>query len=143
MLLPPHRRDWIAEDDLAHFVTQAVERLPLCTFAVNHKGCGDEEYPPHMMLALLICCYANGIFSSRRIERATYRDIATRYLTATPRSHHDTLCTFRRNHREAIAEDFVQVWELAKELNLVKLGTVSLDGTHLRANASKDKDVTC
>ncbi|MCX8092338.1 MAG: transposase, partial [Verrucomicrobiae bacterium] len=76
LLLPPDLRDWIPEDDWVHFVLQAVERLPLSAFTVNHKGCGDEQYPPHMMLALLIYCYANGIFSSRRIERATWRDIA-------------------------------------------------------------------
>lgn len=142
LLLPPDLRDWIAEDDLVHFVIQAVERLPLCTFAVNHKGCGDAQYPPHMMLALLIYCYANGLFSSRRIERATYRDIAVRYLTADTHPDHDTLCAFRRNNREAIARAFVEVLELAKELKLLKLGTVSLDGTHIKASASKDQNVT-
>ena len=142
LLLPPDLRDWVAEDDLVHFVIQAVERLPLCTFAVNHKGCGDEQYPPHLMLALLIYCYANGLFSSRRIERATYRDIAVRYLTADTHPDHDTLCTFRRNNLEAIAAAFVDVLELAKELKLLKLGTVSLDGTHIKASASKDKNVT-
>jgi transposase len=82
LLLPPDLREWVALDDLVHFVIQAVERLPLTTFAVNHKGCGDEPYLPHTLLALLIYCYANGVFSSRRIERATYRDVAVRYLMA-------------------------------------------------------------
>jgi transposase len=142
LLLPPDLRDWVAEDDLVHFVIQAVERLPLSTFAVNHKGGGDEQYPPHMMLALLIYCYANGLFSSRRIERVTYRDIAVRYLTADTHPDHDTICAFRRNNRAAIAAAFVDVLELAQELKLLKLGTVSLDGTHIRASASKDKNVT-
>lgn len=142
LLLPPDLRDWVAEDDLVHFVIQAVERLPLTTFAVNHKGCGDEQYPPHLMLALLIYCYANGVFSSRRIERATYRDIAVRYLTADTHPDHDTICAFRRNNLEAIAAAFVDVLELAQELKLLKLGTVSLDGTHIKASASKDKNVT-
>ncbi len=142
LLLPPDLRDWIAEDDLVHFVIQAVERLPLSTFAVNHKGCGDEQYPPRMMLALLIYCYANGLFSSRRIERATYRDVAVRYLTADTHPDHDTICAFRRNNLEAIAAAFVHVLELARELQLLKLGTVSLDGTHIKASASKDKNVT-
>ena len=142
LLLPPDLRDWVAEDDLVHFIIQAVERLPLATFAVNHKGCGDEQYPPHTMLALLIYCYANGVFSSRRIERATYRDVAVRYLTADTHPDHDTLCAFRRNNLEAIATAFVDVLELAQELKLLKLGTVSLDGTHIKANASKDKNVT-
>jgi transposase len=142
LLLPPDLRDWVAEDDLVHFVIQAVERLPLTTFALNHKGCGDEQYSPHTLLALLIYCYANGVFSSRRIERATYRDVAVRYLTADTHPDHDTVCTFRRNNLEAIAAAFVDVLELAKELQLLALGIVSLDGTHIKANASKDKNVT-
>lgn len=143
MFLPPDLRDWVAEDDLVHFVIQAVERLPLSTFCVNHKGCGDEQYPPHMMLALLIYCYANGIFASRRIERATYRDVAVRYLTADLHPDHDSICTFRRKNLEVIAAAFVDVLELARELKLLKLGSVSLDGTHIKASASKDKNVTC
>jgi transposase len=142
LLLPPDMRDWVAEDDLVHFVIQAVERLPLSSFAVNSKGCGDEQYPPHMLLALLVYCYANGIFSSRRIERATYRDIAVRYLTANLHPDHDTICAFRRNNFAAIAQAFVDVLELARELKLLQLGTVSLDGTHIKANASRDKNVT-
>ena len=142
LLLPPDLRDWVAEDDLVHFVIEAVDRLPLGVFAVNHKGCGDEQFPPHLMLSLLIYCYANGIFSSRRIERATYRDLAVRYLAADTHPDHDTICTFRCNNREAIAAAFVDVLELAKELKLLKFGIVSLDGTHIRANASKDKNVT-
>jgi transposase len=89
-----------------------------------------------MMLALLIYCYANGIFSSPRIEGATYRDIAVRYLTANTQPDHDTICAFRRNNPQAIAAAFVDVLELAQELKLLKLGIVSLDGTHIRANAS-------
>jgi len=96
LLLAPDLRDWVAQDDLVHFVIHAVQRLPLSTFAVNSKGCGDEQYPPPMMSALLIDCYANGIFSSRSIERATDRDIAVRYLTGNTHPVHDTICTFRR-----------------------------------------------
>lgn len=142
LLLPPDLRDWVAEDDLVHFVIQAVERLPLANFAVNTKGCGDEQYPPHLLLALLIYCYANGLFSSRRIERATHRDIAVRYLTAGLHPDHDTICAFRRNNFAAIAAAFVAVLELARELKLLQLGTVSLDGTHLKANAAKDQNIT-
>jgi hypothetical protein len=74
-LLPPDLRDWIPEDDLAHFVIEAVERVAIVAFKVNERGTGSAQYHPRMMLALLIYCYANGLFSSRRIERATYRDI--------------------------------------------------------------------
>jgi len=142
LLLPPDLRDWVSEDDLVHFIIAAVDRLPLSTFAVNHKGCGDEQFPPHMMLALLIYCYANGIFGSRRIERATYRDVAVRYLCADTHPDHDTICAFRRKNLEAVAAAFVDVLELAREMKLLKLGCVSIDGTHIRASASKDKNVT-
>ena len=142
MLLPPDWRDWVAEDDLVHFVINAVERLPLSTFHVNHKGCGDAQYPPHMMLALLLYSYANGLFSSRRIERATYRDLAVRFLCANRHPDHDSICAFRRQNLDAIAAAFVDVLELARELQLLKLGTVSLDGTHIKASASKDQNVT-
>jgi transposase len=142
LLLPPDLRDWVAEDDLVHFIISAVDRLPLATFAVNHKGCGDAQYPPHAMLALLIYCYANGVFSSRRIERATHRDVAVRYLMANLHPDHDSICAFRRNNLEAIARAFVDVLELARELKLLKLGTVSLDGVHIKASAAKDQNVT-
>jgi transposase len=142
LLLPPDLRDWVAEGDLVHFVIEAVERLPLSTFAVNERGSGDPQFPPAMLLALLIYCYANGLFGSRRIERATYRDVAVRYLCADTHPDHDTICTFRRRNLAAVAAAFVEVLELARELRLLKLGGVSLDGTHLRASASKDKNVT-
>lgn len=142
MLLPPDLRDWVGEDDLVHFVIEAVERLPLEVFQVNHRGSGDQQFPPHMMLALLIYCYANRVFSSRKIERATYRDVCVRYLTGDSHPDHDTICTFRRNNFEAISEAFVDVLELAKELKLLKLGNIALDGTHIKANASIDKNVS-
>lgn len=142
MLLPPDLRDWVPEDDLVHFVIEAVERLPLESFRVNQRGTGDKQFPPHMMLALLIYSYANGLFSSRKIERATYRDVAIRYLCAGTHPDHDTICKFRRENFEAFRESFVDVLELARELKLLKLGNVSLDGTHLKANASIDQNVS-
>jgi len=140
--LPPDLREWVPEDDLVHFVIEAVDRLPLEKFRVNHRGTGDRQYPPHMMLALLIYSYANGNFSSRKIERATYRDVAVRYLTAGTHPDHDTIAKFRRQNLEAFSESFVDVLELARELKLLKLGNVSLDGTHIKANASIDQNVT-
>ena len=122
-LLPPDLRDWLPDDDLAHFVVEAVERVPVKRFKVNTRGTGSAQYHPHMMLSLLIYCYANGIFSSRRIERATYRDIGVRYITANSHPDHDTICTFRREKLSAISESFLQVLLLAKEL---KLQTVEL-----------------
>ena len=90
-----------------------------------------------MMLALLVYCYANGIFGSRRIERATYRDIGVRYVAANCHPDHDTICTFRRSNFDAVAEAFLQVLLLAKELLLLRVGTVSVDGTKVDANANK------
>lgn len=141
LLLPPDLRDWVPEDDLVHFVIQAVESMPGERFRVNARGSGSAQYPPTMMLALLIYCYANGVFSSRKIEQATYRDIAVRFLTADTHPDHDTIATFRRENFEAMAECFVYVLEMARELKVLKVGTVSVDGTKLRANASKNRNV--
>jgi transposase len=141
-LLPPDLRDWIPEDDLAHFVIEAVERVALGGFKVNERGTGSAQYHPRMMLALLIYCYANGIFSSRRIERATHRDIGVRYVAANRHPDHDTIATFRRENFAAVAESFLQVLLLAKELKLLRLGVVSVDGSKFDANASKHRAVT-
>ena len=140
-LLPPDLRDWIPEDDLAHFVLEAVERVDITHFKVNARGTGDAQYHPRMMLALLIYCYANGIFSSRRIERATHRDIGVRYIAANTHPDHDTICKFRRENAEAVSESFLQVLLLARELKLLKVGLVSVDGTKLDANANKHRSV--
>ncbi len=140
-LLPPDLRDWIPEDDLVHFVIEAVERVEMNAFKVNHFGTGSAQYHPRMMLALLIYCYANGIFSSRRIERATHRDIGVRLVAANTHPDHDTIATFRRENLAAFAESFLQVLLLARELKLVKVGVVSVDGTKIDANASKHRSV--
>ena len=140
-LLPPDLREWIPEDDLAHFVIEAVERVDLGAFRVNRRGTGSAQYHPRMMLALLIYCYANGIFSSRRIERATRRDIGVRFVAANSHPDHDTIATFRRDNLAAVGESFLQVLLLAKELKLVKLGVVSVDGSKFEANASKHRSV--
>ena len=94
-LLPPDLRDWLPEDDLAHFVIEAAERVPLDRFEVDARGTGSAQYHPHMMLALPIHCHANGMFSSRRIERATCRDIGVRFIAANRHPDHDTICAFR------------------------------------------------
>jgi len=126
---------------LAHFVLEAVERVEMGLFRVNSRGTGDAQYHPRMMLALLIYCYANGIFSSRRIERATYRDIGVRYVSANTHPDHDTICKFRRENSDAVSESFLQVLLLARELKLLRVGMVSVDGTKLDANASKHRSV--
>ena len=140
-LLPPDLRDWIPEDDLAHFVIEAVERVDMGAFKVNRRGSGSAQYHPRMMLALLIYCYANGIFSSRRIERATRRDLGVRFVAANNHPDHDTIASFRRANMAAVAESFLQVLLLAKELKLVKVGVVSVDGSKFAADASKHRSV--
>jgi transposase len=141
-LFSPDLRDWIPEDDLVHFVIEAVERVDMTAFKINHRGTGSAQYHPRMMLALLIYCYANGIFSSRRIERATYRDIGVRFVAAHRHPDHDTIASFRRDNEAAIAESSLQVLLLAKELKLLKLGVVSVDGSKVDADASKHRSVT-
>jgi len=141
LLLPPDLRAWVPEDDMVHFVIEAVGGMSLPSLKVNRRGTGSEQYPPKTMLMLLIYCYANGIFSSRRIERATYRDVAVRYLTADTHPDHDTICTFRRENVEAVSEALLGVLQLAREMGVLKVGRVSVDGTHIAANASKDRNV--
>lgn len=141
LLLPPDLRDWVAADDMVHLVIESVEGMSLPGLQVNRRSRGNAQYPPKMMLALLIYCYANGIFSSRRIERASYRDVAVRYLTANTHPDHDTICKFRRENFEAIGQAFLEILKLAKAMGVLKVGTVSVDGTHIAANASKDRNV--
>ena len=142
MFLPPDLRDWVRPDDLIHFVLDAVEALPLTQFRVNHRGTGSEQYPPRMLLALLIYCYATGTFSSRQIEALTFLHVAVRYLCANTHPDHDTICTFRRENQALLQETFVKVLELAAELKLVRVGTVAIDGTKVLANASKHSAVS-
>ncbi|WP_020494376.1 IS1182 family transposase [Verrucomicrobium sp. 3C] len=142
MLLPEELRDWVAEDDLVYFVIETVERMDLREFRINVRGTEDVQYPSSMMLSLLIYCYANGIFSSRRNEAATWRDVAVRYLCANTHPDHDTICRFRRENFAAVADCFLKVLELAREMKLLKVGVVSVDGTKIRANASKHRNVT-
>lgn len=140
-LLPPDLKDWLPGDDLAHFIIAAVERVPMGAFKVNDRNSGSAQYHPRMMLALLIYAYANGIFSSRRIERASHRDIGVRFVAANTHPDHDTIVTFRRENKAAIEAAFLQVLLLAKETGLLKVGNVSIDGTKIDANASRAKSL--
>jgi len=136
-LLPPDVKAWVPDDDLAHFIVAAVERVPIGAFRTGSQPGGKAQYHPRLMLALLIYCYANGIFSSRRIERATYRDIAVRFVAANLPPDHDTIAVFRRTNKDAFEAAFLQILLLARETGLLRLGTVSIDGTKIDANASK------
>lgn len=140
-LLPPDLKDWLPEDDIAHFIVAALERVRLGAFRTNPQAGGKPQYHPRLMLALLAYSYANGVFSSRRIERATYRDIGARFIAANTHPDHDTIATFRRANKEAFEAAFLEVLLLARESGLLRLGTVSIDGTKIDANASKIRSV--
>jgi len=144
LLLPPDLRDWVPADHLAHFILDAVEALDLSQVNVNTRGTGNEQYPPTMLLSLLVYSYATGTFGSRRIEQSTYDNVAVRLLTADTHPDHDTICTFRRENQALLSESFVKVLQLAQELKLARFGqiTVSLDGTKITANASKHSAVS-
>ena len=119
-----------------------MEQIPTGHFHVNDRGTGSEQYPPGMMVALLIYCYATGRFGSRRIEAATHSDVAVRYLCANHHPDHDSICTFRVANKVAFQAAFVSVLQLARQLRLTQVGTVSIDGTKIQANASKHAAVS-
>jgi len=99
LLLPPNLRDWVPADHLVHFIMDAVAALDLRQIKVNERGTGSEQYPPTMLLALLIYSYATGTFGSRRIEQSTHDSVPVRLLTADTHPDHDTICTFRRENQ--------------------------------------------
>lgn len=136
MLLPPDLREWVKEDDLVHFVLEAVEGSDLSKAARRTHGGGSPSYPPSMMMALLIYTYAHGIFGSRQIERASHHHIGVRYICANEHPDHDTICEFRRANRELVKAVFTRVLELAAALKLLKVGTICVDGTKILANAA-------
>lgn len=142
MLLSPDLRDWIPENHIAHFILEALDAVPMAGAKVNVRGTGSKQYPPQMMIAVLIYGYITGRFSSREIEAATFSDVAMRFLAANFHPDHDTICTFRLNNGQLIKDVFVSVLLLAKEMKLLKVGTVSVDGTKILANASKHKAVS-
>ena len=141
LLLPPDLNEWVADDDLAHFIVEACERVDMHAFHVSRTGSGKAQYHPRMMLGLLVYCYASGIFSSRRIEQATYRNVSVRFISADTHPDHDTIAKFRRENADAFQAAFAHILLLAKEMNILKVGMVSVDGTKIDANASKIKSL--
>jgi transposase len=136
-LLPPSLDDWLPKNHLARFVAEIVDQLDLSGLIGVYRGAGSAAYHPAMLLALLIYGYATGTYSSRRIEQATYDSLAFRYIAANTHPDHDTLCAFRKRFLKEIEGLFVQVLCIAKEMKLLQLGTVALDGTKMHANASR------
>ena len=136
-LLPPSVQDWLPESHFARYVVDVVEGLDLSAMERAYAGRGSDAYHPAMLLSLLIYGYATGTHSSRKIERATYDSLAFRFIACDQHPDHDTLANFRRRFGEQFADAFVQVLQVARENQLSRFGTVSLDGTKIHANASR------
>lgn len=136
-LLPPSVDEWLPQDHLARFIVEVVDGLDLSQLEKAYAGRGSAAYHPALLLSLLVYGYATGVFSSRKIERASYDSVAFRFIAAGSHPDHDTLASFRRRFLDELADIFVQVLEMAKEMKLLKLGTISLDGTKVHANASR------
>jgi transposase len=136
-LLPPSVDEWLPEKHLARFVVEVVEALDLRALSGSYRGSGSASYHPSMLLGLLVYGYATGVFSSRKLERATHDSVAFRFVAANDHPDHDTIATFRRRFFKDIEGLFVQVLSLAREMGMLKMGTVALDGTKIHANASR------
>jgi transposase len=141
MLLPPSLHDWLPEGHLAYFVRETVEELDLSAILDTYDSSrgGFPAYHPVMMTQLLAYGYCVGVRSSRKIERATHEVVPFRVLAANQHPDHDTISEFRRRHADALANLFIQILDMCREEGMAKLGRVAIDGSKVRANASKHK----
>jgi len=142
LLFPPSLHDWLPEGHLARFLLDVVSALDLSAIYTSYRekdGRGQAAYAPEMMVRLLLYGYASGVYSSRKIQTRTFEDVAFRFLSGDQHPDHATLAEFRRRHLEALSGLFTQALLLCSEAGLVKLGHVSIDGTRIKANASKHK----
>jgi len=139
-LLPPSPREWLPKDHLAYFIDNVVDQLDLCEVFASYEGTkGQPPYHPQMMVKVWLYGYCVGIRSSRRLERALHEDVGFRMLSGNQQPDHWTLSEFRRRHLSALSGLFLQTVRLAQQAELVKLGQVAIDGTKLKANASKHR----
>ncbi len=136
-LMPPSVDEWLPQRHLARFVVEVVDGLDLTAMRNSYRGSGSASYHPAVLLSLLVYGYATGVFSSRKLERAIYDSVAFRFIAANDHPDHDTIATFRRRFLKEIEALFVQVLLLAREMGVLKMGTVALDGTKVHANASR------
>src|SRR4051794_35538213 len=134
--------DCLPPDHLARFVVDTIAELDLAAIYARFAARGGQPYAPEILLGLLLYGYATGVFSSRKIERATYEAVPFRFIAGNLHPDHDTLATFRRSFLQELKDLFVQVLLLAQEAGVLKLGTISLDGTKVHADASKRKAVS-
>jgi transposase len=138
-IFPPSVQDYLPADHLARFVVDIVEQLDLSHLSAVYSGRGSKPFHPALLVALLFYGYATGVFSSRKLEKASYDSIAFRYICANTNPDHDTIASFRKRFLKELGALFVEILVVAEAMGLVKLGTVSLDGTKIKANASKHK----
>ncbi|HRE73036.1 MAG: IS1182 family transposase [Candidatus Accumulibacter sp.] len=136
-LLPPSVDDWLNQDHLARFIVEVIDQLDLSKLTRQYAGRGSKAYHPATLLAILVYGYATGVFSSRRLEQATYDSVAFRFLAANRHPDHDSLAAFRRRFLDELSDLFLQVLEMAKEMKVLKVGNICLDGTKIEANASR------
>jgi transposase len=136
-LMPPSVDEWLPEKHLARFVVDVIAGLDLRAMLGSYRGSGEASYHPAVLLGILVYGYATGVFSSRKLERATYDSVAFRFVAANQHPDHDTIAAFRRRFLDEIKTLFVQVLQLAREMGVLKLGTIALDGTKIHANASR------
>ena len=141
LLLPPDVREWLPEGHLSHHISDLVDGLDLTAFYAGYEGDGrrNAPYEPRMLVKVLLYAYATGVFSSRGIAWKLEEDVAFRVLAAGNFPQHRTICEFRRRHLDDFKQLFVEVVGLARELGLARFGKLSVDGTKVRANASKRK----
>src|SRR5210317_1395720 len=138
-ILPPSVQDYLPDDHLARFVVDIVDQLDLNHLSAVYSGRGSKPFHPAMLVALLFYGYSTGVFSSRKLEAATYDSIAFRYICANTNPDHDTIASFRKRFLKELGALFVEILVVGEAMGLVKLGTISLDGTKIKANASKHK----
>ncbi len=136
-LLPPSVNEWLPERHLARFVVEVVDGLDLSAMSRSYRGSGSAPYHPSVLVGLLVYGYASGVFSSRQLERATYDSVAFRFVASNQHPDHDTIASFRRRFLPRIEALFVEVLQVAREMGLLTLGTIGLDGTKIHADASR------
>jgi transposase len=136
-LMPPSVDEWLPQRHLARFVVEVIDDLDLSAMSKSYRGSGSASYHPAVLLSLLVYGCATGVFSSRKLERATYDSVAFRFIAANDHPDHDTIATFRRRFLKEIEALFVKILLLAREMGVLKMGTVALDGTKIHANASR------
>jgi transposase len=136
-LLPPSLDDWLNQDHLARFIVDVIDQLDLSKLIQQYAGRGSKAYHPATLLGILVYGYATGVFSSRRLEQATYDSVAFRFIAANLHPDHDSLAAFRRRFLDELSDLFLQILEMAKEMKVLKVGNICLDGTKMEANASR------